>query len=99
MKVYLRTYGCRANQYDTEAVRSLRTASGIEEADRPQDADVAIFNSCTVTASAEADLRSDVRRARQSNAQLRTLVMGCAAAVPHRDESRVPRAACNVARG
>ena len=90
MKVYLRTYGCRANQYDTEAVRAMVLASGAELADNAADADYAVFNSCTVTSAAEADLRADVRAASRVNSNLRTIVMGCAAGVPDRDERIAP---------
>lgn len=90
MKAFLKTYGCRANQYDTEAVRAMLAAAGIEEAANPADADVAVFNTCTVTAAAEADFRSDVRNASRLNPGLRAVVMGCAAAVPNRDESIAP---------
>jgi threonylcarbamoyladenosine tRNA methylthiotransferase MtaB len=90
MKVYLRTYGCRANQYDTEAVRSLILASGGHVVDNAGDADAAVFNSCTVTAAAEADLRADVRAASRVNPGLRSIVMGCAAGVPGRDERVAP---------
>ena len=87
MKVYLRTYGCRANQYDTEAVRAMILSSGGEVSDNVADADYAVFNSCTVTSAAEADLRADVRAASRKNSRLRSVVMGCAAGVPGRDES------------
>jgi threonylcarbamoyladenosine tRNA methylthiotransferase MtaB len=90
MKVYLRTYGCRANQYDTEAIRAMVLASGGELADNVSDADYAVFNSCTVTAAAEADLRADVRAASRVNPRLRSVVMGCAAGVPNRDERVAP---------
>ena len=90
MKVYLRTYGCRANQYDTEAVRAMVLASGAEVADDVADADYAVFNSCTVTAAAEADLRADVRAASRVNSNLRSIVMGCAAGAPDRDETVSP---------
>jgi threonylcarbamoyladenosine tRNA methylthiotransferase MtaB len=79
VKVFLRTFGCRANQYDSEAVRSLAVQGGAELVADPGEADVAIFNSCAVTASAEADLRREVRRAARLRPGLRTLVMGCAA--------------------
>lgn len=75
MKAYVRTFGCRANQYDSEAVRAMIEASGGEIVATPGDADVAIFNSCTVTAEAEADLRRAVRGAARPS-----LVMGCASA-------------------
>ena len=57
MKVHLRTFGCRANQYDTEAVRGMIEASGGAVVADAADADVIVFNSCTVTSDAEADLR------------------------------------------
>ena len=55
-------------------------ASGGEIVATPDDADLAVFNSCAVTAAAEADLRQSVRRAARRAPALRTVVMGCAAA-------------------
>ncbi|HJR66218.1 MAG TPA: MiaB/RimO family radical SAM methylthiotransferase [Gemmatimonadaceae bacterium] len=81
MRVYLRTFGCRANQYDTEAVREMIGAAGHTIVASARDADVAVFNSCAVTAAAEADLRQGVRRAARENRALRSVVMGCAAAL------------------
>ena len=59
MKVHLRTFGCRANHYDTEQVRALVAAMGASESDAA-DADIAVLNSCAVTSDAEADLRDDL---------------------------------------
>ena len=86
MRVYLRTFGCRANQYDTEAARAMIEAAGGMIVATPAEADVALFNSCAVTAAAEADLRQEVRRAAKANAGLRSVVMGCASA---RDDGSV----------
>ena len=85
MKVYLRTFGCRANHYDSEAVRELVERAGHAMVDCAADADAAVFNSCTVTADAEADLRQAVRRAARERPGLRSVVMGCAAARPDAD--------------
>ena len=90
MKVFLRTYGCRANQYDSEAVTAMIVASGGEIVSHVEDADFAVFNSCTVTAAAEADLRADVRKAARENPAIRSIVMGCAAGAPARDERKSP---------
>lgn len=90
MKILLRTFGCRANQYDTEAVRAMIAAAGAEETLTAADADVAVFNSCSVTAAAEADLRADVRRVARQNPAIRSIVMGCAPGTPVRDESTAP---------
>lgn len=88
MKVWLRTFGCRANQYDTEAVRALVERGGHEVVDTALDADVAVFNSCAVTSDAVADLRQSVRRARRERPALRSIVMGCASALPEATELR-----------
>jgi threonylcarbamoyladenosine tRNA methylthiotransferase MtaB len=73
VNVYLETFGCRANQADAEAVRSLVLSAGHDLVDSPTEADVAVINSCTVTAQADADVRQAVRRASRA----RTIVMGC----------------------
>ena len=75
------THGCRANQYDSLAVRAMLEADGHTIAAAPDEADAAVFNSCAVTREAEADLRQAVRRAARRNPRLRSVVMGCAAAL------------------
>lgn len=55
-------------------------SAGGEIVANPDDADAAVFNSCAVTAAAEADLRQSVRRVARRAPGLRTVVMGCAAA-------------------
>ena len=82
MKLHLQTFGCRANHYDSERVRALALSAGHEIVDDVSDADVAVFNSCAVTSEAERDVRKAVRRASARNPRLRSVVMGCAAALP-----------------
>ena len=86
MRVWLRTFGCRANQYDTEAVRALVESGGHSIVASAADADVAVFNSCAVTSDAVADLRQAVRRANREQPELRSIVMGCASALPEGSE-------------
>jgi threonylcarbamoyladenosine tRNA methylthiotransferase MtaB len=81
VKVYLRTFGCRANHYDSEAVRAMVEADGHAVVSSPADADVAVFNSCAVTSEAEAELRKVVRHVARQRPALRSIVMGCAAAL------------------
>lgn len=85
--MYLRTFGCRANQYDSEAARAMLEESGAELVETPDEADVALFNSCAVTSRAEADLRAGIRRAARLNPALQTVVMGCAAALDAQRDS------------
>ena len=93
MNVYLHTFGCKANQYDTELVRQAFADQGASLVDDPAEADVAVVNSCTVTHEAESKMRRFVRRlARRPRAPgarpLETVVMGCAAAL---DDGRIAR--------
>ena len=90
MKVYLRTFGCRANQYDSEQVRALIERSGGTIVDDPAEADSAVFNSCAVTSEAEVELRKSIRGAARTNGSLRTVVMGCAAALDRGELAALP---------
>jgi threonylcarbamoyladenosine tRNA methylthiotransferase MtaB len=82
MKVHIRTFGCRANHYDSEAARALIERGGHLIVDDVADADVALFNSCAVTADAVADLRQAVRRVARENGPTRSVIMGCASGLP-----------------
>ena len=80
-RLYLQTFGCRANHYDSETVRALAVAGGYEIVADVAEADVAVFNSCAVTSEAERDVRKAVRRAAKANARVHSVVIGCAAAL------------------
>jgi len=80
VNVYFHTFGCRANQYDTDQVRQAFVDTGAMAVEDPAQADLAVINSCTVTNESEVKLRRFVRHiAKQGRAQ--TIVMGCAAAL------------------
>ena len=49
------TLGCAKNEVDTDRMRSLLTAAGYEEAFDPQDAGIAIVNTCSFLASATSE--------------------------------------------
>jgi threonylcarbamoyladenosine tRNA methylthiotransferase MtaB len=79
VNVFFHTFGCRANQYDTALVRQAFADSGAVVVADPAQADLAVVNSCTVTAESEAKLRRFVGRL--ARRRLETVVMGCAAAL------------------
>jgi threonylcarbamoyladenosine tRNA methylthiotransferase MtaB len=97
MRVYFHTFGCKANQYDTEAVRQAVESAGASVVGRPDDADVAVVNSCTVTHTGEAKMRSFVRRLHRGRSRLRTVVIGCAAALDDGALAALPGVAAVVA--
>ena len=79
MNVYFHTFGCKANQYDTELVRQAFADQGAVVVDDPAGADVAVVNSCTVTHESEVKMRGFVPRLARTGVE--TVVMGCAAAL------------------
>ena len=82
MNVYFHTFGCKANQYDTEQVRQAFSDGGAVVVDDPALADLAVVNSCTVTHESEVKLRRFVRHvAKIGGGRAQTIVMGCAAAL------------------
>ena len=53
-KLYIRTFGCQMNEYDSAKMADvLYAASGLEITDRPDDADVILFNTCSVREKAQ----------------------------------------------
>ena len=81
MKVHFVTFGCKANQYDTETFRQELQARGARVVDDPEQADACVVNTCTVTNSADAEARKAIRRLRRNNPELRIVVAGCSAAL------------------
>ena len=64
-------HGCRLNAYETEAMKALATAAGVDNA--------VIVNTCAVTAEAVRKARKDIRKLRRENPGARLIVTGCAA--------------------
>ncbi len=65
------TLGCRLNAYETEAMRELAAAAGLQGA--------VVVNTCAVTAEAVRKARQEIRRLARENPGVPVIVMGCAA--------------------
>ena len=61
MKIYLDTIGCRLNQSEIETMARQFRAAGHEVVASAQDADMAVVNTCAVTAEAASDSRGKLR--------------------------------------
>lgn len=77
MTVTFYTLGCKVNQYETEAMRALMQAAGYRAVGSDEAADVAVINSCTVTAESDRKLRQLLRRIRRDNPTCVLVVTGC----------------------
>jgi threonylcarbamoyladenosine tRNA methylthiotransferase MtaB len=92
-RVLLHTFGCKANQYDTEVLRQALESAGATIVARPEDADAAVVNSCTVTHVGEGKLRGFIRRLARRQPGIRTVVVGCAAALDDGPLASLPNVA------
>lgn len=82
MGVDLLTFGCRLNEYESQAMRDLAAKAGV--------ADAIVVNTCAVTAEAERQARQAIRRAHRENPTKRIIVTGCAAQIAPEDWAALP---------
>lgn len=82
-KVYIRTFGCQMNEYDSGKMADiLGSTDAYEKTDDPAQADVILFNTCSVREKAQEKVFSDlgrVRHLKQKNPDLIIGVGGCVA--------------------
>jgi threonylcarbamoyladenosine tRNA methylthiotransferase MtaB len=76
-KYFVQNFGCRATQADGAALESQLAAKGLEVAGERAAADLVVLNTCTVTATADDDVRQTIRRVHRENPAARILVTGC----------------------
>src|SRR5947209_78865 len=77
MKFFVQNFGCRATQADGAALESMLSAKGLDASDERSLAELVVLNTCTVTAAADDDVRSTIRRVHRENPEARILVTGC----------------------
>ena len=81
-RVFLRCFGCQMNKLDGELILSALTEAGYEVAPSPDDADVILYNTCSVRAHAEDRVYSHLgtlKSAKRRRPELIVGVMGCMA--------------------
>ncbi|MBI3902540.1 MAG: tRNA (N6-isopentenyl adenosine(37)-C2)-methylthiotransferase MiaB [Nitrosomonadales bacterium] len=82
-KFHIKTFGCQMNEYDSDKMADvLRACDGMVQTDRQEDADVILFNTCSIREKAEEKVFSDLGRARvlkQAKPDLLIGVGGCVA--------------------
>ena len=85
LRVLFRTFGCKANQYDTERMRQELEALGARTEGATERAHLCVVNTCTVTNQADADARRFIRRIRRENPGVQVVVAGCSSALRPED--------------
>ena len=82
-KLFIRTFGCQMNEYDSDKMADVLAASdGVVKTDNPEEADIILFNTCSVREKAQEKVFHDlgrVRHLKQLNPNLVIGVGGCVA--------------------
>jgi tRNA-2-methylthio-N6-dimethylallyladenosine synthase len=83
-KLYIKTYGCQMNVYDSDRMQDLMTSIGYENVSEPNDADMVIINTCHIREKAAEKLYCDLGRIKkhkenlkQRGKQMIVAVAGC----------------------
>jgi len=76
-KLYIRTFGCQMNEYDSDKMADVLAADGgYSLTDRPENADVILFNTCSVREKAQERVFHDLGRVRGLKNERPDLIIG-----------------------
>src|SRR5690606_12057631 len=76
-KLYIKTFGCQMNEYDSDKMADvLRENQGLELTNTPEDADVILLNTCSIREKAQEKVFSDLGRINQLKKKNPNLVIG-----------------------
>ncbi|TFW32399.1 tRNA (N6-isopentenyl adenosine(37)-C2)-methylthiotransferase MiaB [Massilia horti] len=93
-KVFIKTFGCQMNEYDSDKMADVLGASeGLVRTDKPEEADVILFNTCSVREKAQEKVFSDLGRIRELKRDKPDLLIGVGGCVASQEgEAIVKRA-------
>ena len=79
-KVFIRTYGCQANYRDEETIMGLLSLIGMEKTENPEEATIAVLNTCAVRENAEDKVYGEIGQFKNLKAKNKDLILmlcGC----------------------
>jgi tRNA-2-methylthio-N6-dimethylallyladenosine synthase len=83
MKLFIKTFGCQMNEYDSDKMADvLRASHGYQVTDKPEDADLLLVNTCSIREKAQEKVFSELgrwRKLKEKNPDLVIGVGGCVA--------------------
>ena len=93
-KLYIRTFGCQMNEYDSDRMADVLAASeGLAPTDRPEDADVILFNTCSVREKAQERVFHDLGRVRAIKAARPDVIIGVGGCVASQEGGAIVKRA------
>jgi tRNA-2-methylthio-N6-dimethylallyladenosine synthase len=89
-KFFIRTFGCQMNEYDSDKMADvLRAARGMEATDDPAQADLILFNTCSVREKAQEKVFSDLGRVRELKRRKPGLLIGVGGCVASQEGAAI----------
>jgi tRNA-2-methylthio-N6-dimethylallyladenosine synthase len=89
-KLYIKTFGCQMNEYDSDKMADvLRAAEGYEATADPADADVILFNTCSVREKAQDKVFTDLGRVKHLKRAKPDLVIGVGGCVASQEGAAI----------
>ena len=89
-KVYIRSFGCQMNEYDSAKMADvLRAAQGFETAERPEEADLILFNTCSVREKAQEKVFHDLGRVKHLKRERPDLLIGVGGCVASQEGAAI----------
>jgi tRNA-2-methylthio-N6-dimethylallyladenosine synthase len=89
-KLYIRTFGCQMNEYDSDRMADvLHAADGLELTASPTDADVILFNTCSVREKAQERVFHDLGRVRELKIANPALIIGVGGCVASQEGATI----------
>ncbi|HMH16801.1 MAG TPA: tRNA (N6-isopentenyl adenosine(37)-C2)-methylthiotransferase MiaB [Burkholderiales bacterium] len=89
-KLFIRTFGCQMNEYDSDKMAALlREAKDFEITDRPEDADLILFNTCSVRERAQEKVFHDLGRVKHLKQARRDLLIGVGGCVASQEGAAI----------
>ena len=88
MKIALKMTGCRNNRYELDQILTWAISNNVQVV-KEEDADYCIVNTCTVTHVADRKSRQLIRKTKNSNKKLKTIVFGCGARMQKKEFEKI----------
>ena len=89
-KLYIRTFGCQMNEYDSDRMADvLARSEGARKTDRVEDADIVLFNTCSVREKAQEKVFSDLGRIRTLKRERPELIVGVGGCVANQEGAAI----------
>lgn len=89
-KVYIRTFGCQMNEYDSDKMADILNAKqGLVKTDTPEDADIILLNTCSIREKAQDKVFSDLGRLRELKVNKPDLLIGVGGCVASQEGKHI----------